>query len=123
MPHKNTWETEGLYREFTGEINGDEILEANFELHSSPEFNDIKYIINDFLGVTGYSIETAHTKAYAVTDEMISFSKGKLKIALVVNQEPLIALANGYRDQMLGKLFECEIFPAIEDARKWVLSE
>ena len=123
MPYTNTWESEGLYRVFVGEITGDEILESNYELHEDPNFQAIKYIINDFIEVTGHSIVTAHTKAYATSDNIISNTKGKLKIALVVTQPPLLALANSYREQMRGKLFECEIFQSIEDARKWVSNE
>ena len=123
MPYTNTWESEGLYRKFVGEINGDEILESNYELQADSNFQKIKYIINDFTEVTGHSIETAHTKAYAASDDIISITKGKLKIALVVTQPPLVALANSYREQMRGKLFECEIFQSIEDARKWVSNE
>ena len=123
MSYINTWESEGLYRKFVGEINGDEILESNYELQADPNFQEIKYIINDFTEVTGHSIETAHTKAYATSDDIISNTKGKLKIALVVTQTPLIALANSYREQMIGKLFECEIFRTIQDARKWVSNE
>ncbi len=123
MPHKNTWEPGGLHRKFTGTISGDEILESNFELHTDPNFQTINYIINDFTAVTGHSIEVAHTQAYAITDEIISNTKGKLKISLVVTQKPLIALANSYRKEMIGNRFECEIFKTIEDARKWVSSE
>ena len=123
MPYTNTWETDGLYRKFTGKISGDEILESNFELHTDPDFQKIKYIINDFTEVTGHSIETIHTKVYALTDEMVSRTKGKLKIALVVTQDPLIALANSYREEMISNRFECDIFQTIEDARKWVSNE
>ncbi len=120
MPHTNTWETGGLYRKFTGEISGEEILESNFDLHMDSNFQTIKYIINDFTEVTGHSIEVVHTKVYATTDEIISNTKGKLKIAIVVTQDPLIALANSYREEMIGKRFECDIFNTIEDAREWV---
>ena len=120
MSYTNSWETNGLYRKFFAEISGDEILESNFELHAHPNFKSIKYIINDFIGVTAYSIDQSHTKAYASSDVVISNSKGKLNIALVVDQQELIALANGYREQMLGQLFKCEIFQCVEDARKWV---
>ena len=119
MPHTNTWEPGGLYRKFTGEISGEEILEANFELHIDPNFQTINYIINDFTEVTGHSIETTHTEVYASTDEIISNTKGKLKIALVVTQDPLIALANSYREEMIGNRFECNIFQTIDDACKW----
>jgi len=123
MSYTNSWETEGLYRKFFAEISGDEILESNFELHAHPNFKTIKYIINDFIDVTAYSIESSHTKACASSDVVISNSKGKLLIALVVDQDELIALANGYREQMLGQLFECEIFQCVEEARKWVFSQ
>ena len=120
MPHTNTWEAEGLYRKFTGTISGEEILESNFELHQHPNFQAISYVINDFTAVTGHSIETAHTKVYASTDEIIANTKGQLKIAIVVTQEPLIALANHYREEMIGNRFECDIFQTIEDAREWI---
>lgn len=123
MSHTNTWETQGLYRKFVGEISGDEILESNFELQSDPNFKNIKYVINDFTEVTGHSIESTHTKAYATSDDIISNTKGKLKIALIVTQPTLIALANSYREQMKNNLFQCEIFQAIEEGREWVSNE
>ena len=123
MPHTNKWEPGGLYRKFTGTISGEEILDSNFELHADPNFQTINYIINDFTEVTDHSIETVHTKVYASTDEVASNTKGRLKIALVVTQESLIALANHYRNEMTGNRFECDIFQTIEDARKWTSSE
>ena len=123
MPHKNTWESEGLYRKFTGEVRGDEILKSNFELHIDPNFQNIKYIINDFTEITSHSIEISHTEVYATTDDIISNTKGKLKIALIVIQPDHIDLAKNYRALMQDKLFECEIFKTIEDARKWASNE
>ena len=120
MPYTNYWEEDGLYRKFTGEVCGDEILESNFELHNEPAFKKIKYVINDFTNVTGHTIQNTHTKIYALTDDIISNTKGRLKIALVVNQRPLVVLANAYKEEMAGKLFTCEIFQTTEDARNWV---
>ena len=119
MPHTNTWKPGGLYRKFTGAISGEEILESNFDLH--PEFQKINYIINDFTEVIEHSVDVIHTKVYASTDEIISDAKGKLKIALVVTQEPLIALADSYREEMIGNRFDCNIFKTIEDAREWAV--
>lgn len=119
MTYTNTWEPEGLYRKFTGSVDGDEILKSNFELHLNPNFQDIKYIINDFTEMTSHSIATGHTRAYATTDDIVSNTKGKLKIALLVTQAEHIDLAKIYCDQMEGKLFKCEIFDTIENARNW----
>ena len=123
MPHTNTWEQDGLYRKFTGEISGDEILESNYVLHVHPNFQNIKFIINDFTEIAGHSIEESYTKAYAISDDVISIVKGKLKIALVAIHDDHIELANNYRNQMEDKRFECEIFKQLEDARKWVSND
>jgi len=120
MPHSNTWETDGLYRKFIGEISAYEILESNIELHQDSNFSHIKYVINDFSEVTGHSIEVTHTRIYASTDRLISAYKEELKIALVVTQAELVTLANSYREQMLGEKFECQIFKTIEEARVWI---
>lgn len=120
MPHTNTWETDGLYRQFSGEISGEEILRSNFEAHEHPRFRDIKYVINDFTRITGHSLEPVHTEIYASTDEMISRSKGRMKIALVVDQAAYLPLAEQYVALMEGKHFECQIFPSLDEARRWV---
>ena len=40
MAHTYHWETEGLYREFTEIVSGEEILISNFEIQSHPDFFD-----------------------------------------------------------------------------------
>lgn len=122
MAHTNTWNKNGLLRKFTGKISPEEILQSNFDLHIHPKFESIKYIINDFTEVTELVINKEHTKIYATTDDIISDTKGNLKIAIVAKQDAHIALANNYRAEMKNKLFKCEIFQTVEDAQKWAES-
>lgn len=119
MAHTNTWNKNGLFRKFTGEISPEEILQSNFDMHVHPEFENIKYIINDFTEVNKFSINKGHTKIYASTDDMISNTKGNLKIAIVAIKDEHIALANNYREEMKNKLFKCKIFQTLKDAQKW----
>ena len=121
MSHTCTWEDKGLFRKFTDEICPEEILKSNFELHADPKFQKIKYIINDFTKVTKLNIDSEHAKVYASTD-VISSSKGALKIAIVAEQEEHLALANDYRNTMTNRYFKCEIFKTLTDAQKWVNS-
>ena len=123
MSHQYKCEPEGLYRHFTGETSGDETLESNFEIHKHPIFLDIQYVINDFTYIPGHSIGMHHPKTYSLTDEVISRSKGNLKIALIVTKESLIPLAISYRDQMIDNVFECDIFNTIDNARIWATTK
>ena len=120
MSHTYTWEPSGLYRKFAEAINGVEILSSNFEIQAHPKFTEIKYIINDFTEITNYSITTSHTRAYAKTDDIISNSKGQLKIAIIATLDEHITLANNYREEMKNNRFKCGIFDTVEDAREWI---
>lgn len=122
MTHSCTWEESGLIRKFTDEVSPEEILKSNFEIHADPRFYKIKYIINDFTKVTKLNIDSDHAKLYASTDDIISNSKGELKIAIVTELDAHFALANSYRNNMLNRYFECEIFKTMVDAEGWVNS-
>lgn len=121
MAHTYLWENDGLYRKFTDEVSAEEILTSNFEIHSLPEFSSINYIINDFSEISGYKINDVHTGIYARTDDIISETKGKLKIAIIAGNAEVISLAENYRQQMKNRQFSCEIFRTAEEAKKWVL--
>lgn len=121
MAHVYHWETEGLYRKFTDIVSGEEILISNFEIQSHPKFLTIKYIINDFSEITGHTVDKAHTAIYSKTDDIISDTKGKLKVAIVASTEELITLAESYRQLMKNNQFSCEIFKNLDTARQWVV--
>lgn len=119
MAHTLTWQQNGLLRDFSGQISPEEILKSNFDLHVDPRFEEIKYVINDFTKVTDLSVNKDHTKIYASTDDVISDSKGKLKIAIIAVEDGHIALAKNYRAEMKNKNFVCEIFNNAEEAQAW----
>lgn len=119
MAHTNTWNENGLFRKFTGEISPEEILKSNFDIHVHPKFESINYIINDFTGVTDLVINAEHTKIYASTDDIISDTKGHLKIAIIAKLDAHIALANNYKEEMKNKFFKCEIFQTLKEAQVW----
>ena len=120
MAHTLKWETNGLYRKFTGNISSDEILESNLQLMMMPEFKKAKYIINDFLEVSDQSVLPEHTKAYAKSDNVIANTAGIIKIALVADKDELIQIASSYLEIMENELFNCELFKTVEDARHWI---
>ena len=120
MAYTYTWTEFGLLRKFTGIIEPEEILESNFDLQAHSKFADIKYIINDFTGVTAINFSEDYTKVYALTDDITSDTKGKFKIAIVVEKEEHIALANSYRQELTNKHYTCEIFKTVKDADDWV---
>jgi len=119
MTHTISWKPNYLYRKFTGEITGEEVLTSNFDIQAHPRFAKIKYLVNDFSEVTAAHIDAEHSKIFASTDDIISDTKGRLKIAIVTNNPALVELAESYRAAMKNRSFECEIFASVEEARNW----
>ena len=123
MAHTIDWKTDGIMRVFTGNLNPEEILTSNFEICNHPAFSTIKYIINDFTAVTSITVDNEHTKIFALTDDIISSTKGKYFIAIVATQDKHIALAKNYQKEMKNTVFASEIFETVGDAQKWVDSK
>lgn len=124
MPHINNCKHDSLYRKFSGELTNEEILQSNLELQSHPNFKTIKYIINDFSDITSHSIEIDHTSEYAKSDNIVSTSKGKLKIALVIPTGSAILEASvNYRSQLNNSSVTCEIFSSLKAALKWATED
>lgn len=121
MAHTVTWENNGIYRKFTQQITGEEILRSNFDLHNDPRFLSAEYVLNDFSEITDHDIIDAHTRVYASTDDIISDNKGPLKIAMIVTSDDQVALVNSYKQAMLNDKFHCEMFETLEQARFWVM--
>ena len=119
MAHTVNWKPHYLHRKFTGEITGEEILKSNFDIQVHPRFVKIKYLINDFSEVESALISEEHAKIFASTDDVISDTKGKLKIAIVTNNPAHIQLAEAYRTAMKNIVFNCEIFDTVEEAKEW----
>jgi len=121
MAYTLQWKETGLIREFSGLIDAVEALNANLELHKHKRFDDLNYIINDFTRVTEVTISADQTQAYATSDDMVSLTKGELKIALLVTDE-LRPLALAYQQQMIDSSFSCQIFATMADAEVWCLA-
>lgn len=120
MAHLDIWEREGLCRVFTGKISCSEILDSNIELHASPRFDDIKYLINDFTGSTEFEASSRDIKECIAIDNAASKSKQQLRVAMVAKIEPILTCAHLYALKMENSSFECRIFDNIDDARCWL---
>jgi len=120
LAHNNNWESDGLYRIFTGKVTGEEILTSNLELQGDPRFDDISYVLNDFTAIVDFDVTDIDVTKIAVMDDVAAKSNPDINIAIVATLEPFIKWVNVFIDSMKGTPFECTLFDRVEDARKWI---
>lgn len=119
MPHRNQWEENSLYRYFYDVVSGEEVINANLELHGNPHFTELKYVINDFTETTEFDTCHADITKIVAFDKVASVSNKRLKIAIIVTLDSLLSWINIYFDKMKNQPYECKIFKNADDAYKW----
>ena len=120
MPYKNNWEESGLYRKFSGEISGREVLGSNLSIQGDCRYDEIKYVINDFTQIEKYDVCDTDIQLLANVDNVAAISKPNLKIAMVATLESLNDWTHKYCEKMQGSSYVCRVFGTIEDAYAWV---
>lgn len=119
MAYLHQWKNSGLYREFSGRVSGEEVLESNLKLQGDPRFDTIKYIINDFLLVSDIEINIDEIKRIAAIDKAASLSNSKLKIAMIVKWESLLVWVHMYIESMKGSSYQYKVFDGFQEAEIW----
>ena len=120
MSMQYKWEKNGLYRQFTNKICGEEVLNINLNMQGDSRFDDIRYVINDFTKIVDFDFSDIDIHKISAVDNAASKSNPNIRIALVSTLEPLLVWIKLYCEKMKDSPYECEIFNNIDDAYKWV---
>ena len=91
MAYELVWEPKGLYRRFYGCTSDLEVVETSGILQGSPQFEDIRYTILDFLGVTDLTISTcSFIEEIAAIGAVASRRNTRIKVAVVTTSEQIV---------------------------------
>ncbi len=122
MPHKANWEEEGIYWEFFGKVDAEEMISCNRELCLDPRCNNIRYEILDFTDVTETPVNQEDLQSIAAINFGSSFYLLNLRIALIAPQAKMKGLCNAYITEFkkLGTPWEITIVDDLRQARCWL---
>lgn len=121
MPYKIVWETRGVIKQFSGQVDSDELLRAGTDTEADPRFDNYRYVINDFLECTGFSISLPVVDEIAAIDWAASRANSKIRIAVVATAPEIIEVTRQYAASPLN-VYPTRIFPTMAEARAWLAS-
>lgn len=110
-------ESKGSYKKFSGHVTGAELLQSVFENIGDPDFDQMRYTINDLLDIESHAI-TAKSLDIAFTNGLRAAQRNPTRRVAVVTNDPLIQqhiCAYLNQDQQLT-----EVFDQLKNARNWV---
>ena len=119
MPYSLIWETQGVYKKFTGRVTGEELVRSVNEVASDVRFSRAHYEVSDYLGAddTDFS-QDALNEVRAI--RIGSFSRNpKVRLAIVTLDEEIQQRIFSTLAAQLA-LQQTKIFSAVADANAWL---
>ena len=119
MPFEVTWTGRGYYKRVYGAVSATDFLQSITTVQNHPDFDSLRYGVNDFLDVTAIDIKPSDIDLYAATSIGASLSNPRIRIAIVATDQRIIAMVKAYA-QLAP--FPTEFFETPDAARQWVQS-
>ena len=122
MPYRIRWEGHGVYRRFYGAITRTEFREAFEEMCGDVRYDDIRYIISDYLEAKpAPDITERELRAQAKLERLRFYNRPDTVQAMIVTDPRIMAFAR-YYDSLNISPYCLGIFETIQDARHWIAS-
>lgn len=122
MAYNIEWHETGVYRTFSGDITGAEVLECTQAIITDQQFDHICYLASDYLAIT--SADFSMQQADELAKLYISAAKANqhLKVAVLVEDETLDALAAlvNFECEQSGVLWEANFFRSSRGVMEWL---
>ncbi|MBI5108218.1 MAG: hypothetical protein HZA62_05680 [Rhodocyclales bacterium] len=119
MAYELAWEPRGVALIYSGLVSFDDIRNATIGYQGDSRFDDLHYVIADFLRVTGCNAKPTEIDYVWALDLAAGISNPKIKKAIITTHPGIIALAAHYKAQEI-RAFPTEVFTQVDDARRWL---
>ncbi len=119
MSYELNWEPRGVVKRFFGLVTSKELLNSSEKTEADLRFDDLRYVINDFLACTEFTTDPGVLEELAAIDSAAAMINPGIKIAVVTTSDTLIAVALQYADSPLNT-FPTRIFSTLDEARAWI---
>jgi hypothetical protein len=119
VAYEVVWKPRGVIKRFFGLLTDHDMLQSVLDTESDRRFDDLRYVINDFTGITGSSVTMPTIEDISVADSGAARSNPGIRIAVVTSDPGIEALTNHYANSPLNT-YETRIFPSLEAAQDWL---
>ena len=122
MAHETRMMDKGVYWRFYGRLSFDEILQANSEVWSRPNWDSMAFQIVDLLAVEDADLNTYDITAVSSMDKASARSAGNMRIAMVATDPAIRELCTHYAREMTQPGWDARLFSDLDSARQWAVA-
>ena len=120
MSYEIIWEPKGAIKRFFGDVTNIDLLESVEKIESDHRFDNLRYVINDFLACTTFSFDGSVVEDISVLDNGASVSNPDIKVAVVATAPDIVTATKQYAESPINA-YETRIFSTLAESRLWLL--
>lgn len=121
MAFELVWEPRGVYNRYHGHVDDEVFMLSITKIECDSRFDDLLYVISDFLGVDDFRISEECVLVRSALDGAAAASNPNIRVAVVATDLQVQSLARFYAASPLN-VYPTELFSNISDARAWLSS-
>jgi hypothetical protein len=113
------WRPKGVVKRFHGQVTGAEVLRSIEEVEGDYRFDELHYVVDDFLDIDGISASSDDIEVFAAIDRSAARVNPRIKIAIVATEPKVVELARQYANSPLNA-YPTRIFATRGEADAWL---
>ena len=121
MSYNITWQDSNVIISFEGNVNYQDVNEADNIVYGDSRFDDMKYQIADFSKIEKFELTEEEVQIIAMLDKSSSRWNNKIKLAVVTLDLNLLERIKPYIETMQDTEWSIKIFENIFEAKKWCI--
>jgi hypothetical protein len=118
MPYRLEWEPRGIYKHYSGFVTADEFLQSITEYQGNPNFDVMRYSINDFSEVAGTDAADHDISLFAAMGAGGHYANPHIRVAVVAQSPAILEMVEIYLSTGIIE-FPLRIFRSLDEARRW----
>lgn len=118
MSYEIKWQPRGVYKRFSGGVSAGEFFASIAEVQNNPDFDRLKFSVNNFLDVTSYGISLEDVTAFAALGLGAQFSNPGLVIAIVATNDSILSLIRDHYEPITK--YKMAYFQSDAEAVAWL---
>jgi len=119
VSYEIVWEPHGVIKRYSGLLTDNDMIQSVIDAEKDVRFDELRYVINDFLATTGVSLTNESVEEISVMDSGAACTNPNIRIAVVTSLPEIKELATLYANSPLNA-FPTRIFHTLGEARSWL---
>lgn len=120
MPYVLSWEPGVVIKTFTGHLTSTEFVKSAEDVAAHEQFDSLRFIVNDWRGCTGHSIDSEALESIAIIRLGSMASNPNIRVIVISTDERFTKLVSATREPPLAGTHETVAVATLEEARDWM---